>query len=38
VLEIKSVVVHLQGKVFNSGHFLAYQIADVGEGPPDKGT
>jgi hypothetical protein len=34
LLKIKSVVVHFQGKAFNPGHLLA----DVGGGPPDKGT
>jgi hypothetical protein len=36
VLEIKSVV-HFQYKSFNSGCLLAYQLADVGGGPSDKG-
>jgi hypothetical protein len=30
VLEIKSAVVHFQGKVFNPSCFLAYQLVDVG--------
>jgi hypothetical protein len=42
LLEIKSVVVHFQGKVFNpewktTGYLFVYQLADVGGGPTDKG-
>jgi hypothetical protein len=38
VKEVKSVVVHFQGKAFNSDHLLEYQLADVGREPADKGT
>jgi hypothetical protein len=38
LLEMKSVVFHFQGKLFNHGHLLVYQVADVGGGPTDKGT
>jgi hypothetical protein len=35
MLEMKSAVIHFQGKAFNPGCLIAYQ---VGEGPTDKGT
>jgi hypothetical protein len=38
LLKIKSVVINFQGKAFNPGHLLAYQLADVWGGPTDKGT
>jgi hypothetical protein len=38
LLEIKSVVVHFQGKSFGPGRLLGYQRAGVGGGPPGKGT
>jgi hypothetical protein len=38
MLEIKSVVVHFQGKVFNWGGLLEDQLAVVGEGATGKGT
>jgi hypothetical protein len=38
LLEIKTVVVHFQGKAFNSICLLSYQLADVGGGPTHKGT
>jgi hypothetical protein len=31
LLEIKSVVVHFQGKAFNPSHFFGCQFADVGD-------
>jgi hypothetical protein len=38
VLEIKSLVVHFQGKAFNPGHLLAYHVEDVEGRPTGKGT
>jgi hypothetical protein len=32
VLEMKSVLVHIQGKAWSSGLLLAYQLGDIGEG------
>jgi hypothetical protein len=29
MLEIKSVMIHFQGKAFNYGHLLAYQFVEV---------
>jgi hypothetical protein len=36
VLEIKSVVVHFQGKAFNPSSLLPYQLVDAGGEATDK--
>jgi hypothetical protein len=37
MLEIKSMMVHFQGKAFNPSLLLANQLADVRGGATDKG-
>jgi hypothetical protein len=38
MLEMKSEVLHFQGKAFNPGHLLEYQLVDIGGGATNKGT
>jgi hypothetical protein len=38
LLEMKSVVVHFQGKAFDPSCLFAYQLADIGGGTTDKGN
>jgi hypothetical protein len=37
MLEMKSVVVHFQGKAFHPSHLLVYQLGDLEVGATDKG-